>query len=162
MLMIQAESQLEEGYDKDGKTIIANCDTYVYMGSNDVSSAQAIAERLDIPLQKVMHMPVGMSYVFRRGEKPVYCKNYNAEDLIMSIASERKEKKKCLDQYRYKDVVTNRRMQSNIEKHNEGMPDYSDEPEFMWIDQTDKAHERKSGVTEDEIDRIVEILVKKE
>ena len=45
MLMIQAESQLTENYGYDGKTIIGNCDTYVYLGGNDIETAKAVAER---------------------------------------------------------------------------------------------------------------------
>ena len=47
MLMIRAEYQLEEYYNKDSKTIIANCDTYVYMGGNYV----ATASEMSIPMQ---------------------------------------------------------------------------------------------------------------
>lgn len=69
MLMIQSESQLMQGYAEDGKTIIANCDTYVYMGGNDVSTAQAVAERMDVPVKKILNMPVGTHWIFRRGEE---------------------------------------------------------------------------------------------
>ena len=50
MLMIQAESQLEEGYGRDSSTIIGNCDTYVYLGGNDVNTAESVARRCDMPL----------------------------------------------------------------------------------------------------------------
>ncbi len=70
VLMIQSESQLEEGYGADGKTIMGNCDTYVYLGGNDVATAQAVATRCDIPLKKILYMPVGTNWIFRRGEEP--------------------------------------------------------------------------------------------
>ena len=76
MLMIQAESQLEEYYNKDSKTIIANCDTYVYMGGNDIATAEEISKRCDQPLKKILYMPVGTSWVFRRGQMPVNVRNY--------------------------------------------------------------------------------------
>ncbi len=70
MLMIQAESQLLDSYGQDGHTIIGNCDTYVYMGGNDVDTAKAVAERCDLPVKKILNMPVGKGIIFRRGEAP--------------------------------------------------------------------------------------------
>ena len=67
MLLLQAEGQMTSYYGSDDKTIIGNCDTYVYMGGNDVDTAKAIAERCNLPFQKLLEMPVGSSYIFRRG-----------------------------------------------------------------------------------------------
>lgn len=72
MLMLQAESQLTQYYGEDGKTITANCDTYVYLGGNDVETAKAISERSNKPLSSILYMPVGSCWVFRRGEQPVF------------------------------------------------------------------------------------------
>ena len=71
VLMIQAESQLWKGYDEDAKTIIANCDTYLYLGGNDVQTAASIAERCDCPLNEILYMPIGRCWVFRRGSQPI-------------------------------------------------------------------------------------------
>lgn len=79
MLMIQAESQLSNCYGADGKTIIGNCDTYVYMGGNDVETARAISERCDTPLKKILNMPVGTEWIFRRGETPAFVENFDLE-----------------------------------------------------------------------------------
>ena len=72
MLMIQSEAQLAQGYGYDWATIVSNCDTYVYLGGNDVRTAQAVSERWNKPLAKVLYMPVGHCLVFRRGSQPVY------------------------------------------------------------------------------------------
>ena len=72
MLMVQSEAQLEVGYGADSKTIISNCDTYVYLGGNDVETAAAVSERCDRSLKQVLNMPVGSCWVFRRGSQPVY------------------------------------------------------------------------------------------
>lgn len=91
MLMIQSESQLMQGYAEDGKTIIANCDTYVYMGGNDVGTAQAVAERLDIPVKKVLSMPVGSNWIFRRGEEAKNGVNFDLrtfESVLMNKSME--------------------------------------------------------------------------
>ena len=82
MLMIQSEAQLEEGYNKDARTIIGNCDTYVYLGGNDVDTAEAVARRCDVPLKKILNMPVETNWIFRRGQEPVNSKNYNIENLL--------------------------------------------------------------------------------
>ena len=82
MLMIQSEAQLEEGYNKDARTIIGNCDTYVYLGGNDVDTAEAVARRCDVPLKKILNMPVETNWIFRRGQEPVNSKNYNIEHIL--------------------------------------------------------------------------------
>lgn len=82
MLMIQSEAQLEEGYNKDARTIIGNCDTYVYLGGNDVDTAEAVARRCNVPLKKILNMPVETNWIFRRGQEPVNSKNYNIEHLL--------------------------------------------------------------------------------
>lgn len=70
MLMIQSEAQLRVGYGNDDRTIIGNCDTYVYLGGNDIDTARQVARRIDIPESEVLSMPVGTSWIFRRGFKP--------------------------------------------------------------------------------------------
>ncbi len=78
MLMLQAESQLEERYGRDAYTIISNCDTYIYMGGNDLETAKRIAERADVPFRKILYMPVGSNWIFRRGQAPINGRNYSA------------------------------------------------------------------------------------
>lgn len=82
MLMIQAESQLEQAYGYDGKTIIGNCDTYIYLGGNDVETAEEVARRCDVPLKKILNMPVGTNYIFRRGQAPVHAHNFRLEPFL--------------------------------------------------------------------------------
>ncbi len=71
MLMIQAESQLDAAYQDEGNTIIGNCDTYVYLGGNDLETAKSVAERCNMPYRKILNMPVGTNWIFRRGQEPV-------------------------------------------------------------------------------------------
>ena len=75
MLMIQAESQLEERFGKEAFTIISNCDSYMYLGGNDLETAKRIAQRADIPFKKILYMPVGTNWLFRRGQQPINGKN---------------------------------------------------------------------------------------
>lgn len=83
MLMIQAESQLTENYGVDGKTIIGNCDTYVYLGGNDIETAKAVAERCDMTVKKILNMPVGTNWIFRRGQSPVNGINFDPMGVLM-------------------------------------------------------------------------------
>lgn len=93
MLMIQAESQLTECYGHDGRTVIGNCDSYVYLGGNDVETAKAVAERCDLPVRKILNMPVGTNWIFRRGQEPVNGKNYDPEILLTEKGIRRAEGK---------------------------------------------------------------------
>jgi len=85
MLMIQAESQLTECYGYDGRTIIGNCDSYVYMGGNDIETAKAVAERCDMPLKKILNMPVGSNWIFRRGQAPINGENFDLDEYLMEM-----------------------------------------------------------------------------
>ena len=77
-LLLQSESQLESMYGKgDATTIINNCDTYLYMGGMDLKTGYSISERLNVPLDEVLYMPIGREYIFRRGQKPLQTSRYN-------------------------------------------------------------------------------------
>ncbi len=72
MLILQSEAQLAQGYQEGSHTILDNCDTIVYMGGNDVETARMISERSNQPLHKILHMPLAMNWVFRRGSLPKF------------------------------------------------------------------------------------------
>ena len=82
MLIIQAESQLGAAYGEDGRTIISNCDTYVYLGSNDMETVRRVAFRADVPEADILNMPAGSSWIFRRGEKAVRGRQFPTEEFI--------------------------------------------------------------------------------
>ena len=94
MLMVQSEAQLTEGYGFDGRTIIGNCDTYVYLGGNDVETAKAVAERCDVPVQRILNMPVGHNWLFRRGQMPSYNRNFDTA-LLLKEQEKTKHKKEA-------------------------------------------------------------------
>ncbi len=93
MLMIQAESQLKARYGEDAKTIIANCDTYAYLGGNDLDTQKAISERCDRPLSEISAMPIGCCWVFRRGNKPVFAKLKNTDRCIEEMMSVKEQER---------------------------------------------------------------------
>ena len=80
-MLLQDESQLISMYGESAaKTIINNCDTYVYMGGNDMITCENVARRLNKPLHKVMSMPLERVAVFRRGAEPFEARRYQILD----------------------------------------------------------------------------------
>jgi type IV secretory pathway TraG/TraD family ATPase VirD4 len=62
--------------ESNAKTIINNCDRYIYMGGMDLETSKNIAERIGAPVTVVLYMPVGSEIVFQRGLKPVRTTRY--------------------------------------------------------------------------------------
>lgn len=76
-ILLQSESQLVSMYgESNAKTIINNCDRYIYMGGMDLETSKNIAERIGAPVTEVLYMPVGSEIVFQRGLKPVRTTRY--------------------------------------------------------------------------------------
>lgn len=76
-LLCQSESQLENLYGKAGATtVINNCDTYVYTGSMDITTARNVSVRLNRPVDEVLTFPLETFAVFRRGQRPIVAKRY--------------------------------------------------------------------------------------
>ena len=76
-ILVQSESQLSSIYgENETTTIINNCDTYIYMGSNDLCTARNISQRVNLPLEDVLHMKLGKQILFRRGAKPKIGQRY--------------------------------------------------------------------------------------
>lgn len=84
LIVLQSESQLMKGYGFSAHTIIDNCDTLIYMGGNDVDTATTIAKRANKPLSRILDMPVGTNWVFRRGEKPRYSRTIDIDEYTMA------------------------------------------------------------------------------
>lgn len=79
-ILLQSESQLEALYGQQkATTILNNCDSYVYLGSNDLHTAQNVALRANRLLEDVLYLPVGDEILFRRGQKPIFTKRYNIQ-----------------------------------------------------------------------------------
>lgn len=77
-LLLQSESQLAGMYGPDeATTIINNCDTYVFMGSQDLRTGQNISLRMNWPLDEVLYMPIGQEIIFRRGQRPTVTTRYD-------------------------------------------------------------------------------------
>lgn len=94
-LLIQSESQLASMYgDNDATTIINNCDRYVYMGGMDLKTCRNVSERVNLPLEEVLYLPVSEEYVFQRGQRPVRTRRYNIrEDRLYQRVTKEYEKR---------------------------------------------------------------------
>lgn len=86
LLMIQAESQLSAAYGKDDRTIIGNCDTYLYLGGNDIETAENVAKRMDVPTTDILYMPLEECVVFRRGSRPHMGRIFNLEEYEAALS----------------------------------------------------------------------------
>ena len=76
-LLLQSESQLSSMYGEyAAKTIINNCDTYVYMGGMDDETCRSISTKANKTVASLMALPKENVIVFRRGEKPFFSKRY--------------------------------------------------------------------------------------
>ena len=77
MLLLQSESQLEAMYERAGAaTILNNCDTYVYMGGNDVQTCRDVADKCNKDLNSILNMDLHRVIIFRRGSEPVFTMRY--------------------------------------------------------------------------------------
>ena len=81
-IVLQSMAQLKAGYGDDAQTIIDDCDTLIYMGGNNPDTAQAIGRRCGKTEDTLLHMPLGTSWIIRRGQKPFNCRNFDVEDYL--------------------------------------------------------------------------------
>lgn len=94
-MLLQSESQLESIYgSNETQTILNNCDTYIYLGGMDTKTARSISEKLDVPLNDVLWMPIGKEILFRRGQKPIVTQRYNVleNEIYKKITKDYEEK----------------------------------------------------------------------
>jgi type IV secretion system protein VirD4 len=82
-IVIQSPSQLAGIYgENSANTIIDNCDTLIFTGTNSPETAKAIGLRANKTPDTILHMPLGHSWIFRRGQIPYMCKNFNLDEWI--------------------------------------------------------------------------------
>lgn len=74
MLIVQSEGQLERYYGPDAQTIIANCDQYLFAGTQSLKDAETISRKVNKPVEDILYMPIGQCIVFRRGDRPRFAK----------------------------------------------------------------------------------------
>lgn len=90
-IVIQSEAQLYSLYgSNEATTIINNCDSYVFFGSNDLYTAKNMSIRANKTIDECLHMKVGTEILFRRGDKPKIGKRYNIfkNDIYRKVTEE--------------------------------------------------------------------------
>lgn len=69
-IIVQSLAQLSKLYWSSASTIVENCDTVVYLGGNDISTAGYIGARIGCNARAVLELPPGEALVLQRGRKP--------------------------------------------------------------------------------------------
>lgn len=72
-IIIQSISQL---YDKYGEykaaTILNNCDHMIYLGGQDIATAEYVSKRTNKTLSSIIEQPLTATYLIERGSKAIY------------------------------------------------------------------------------------------
>lgn len=76
-IILQSESQLKKMFAESWSTIMASCQSYVFLGSNDLDTCRNISERVNRPLDEILYKEYDDVYLFAQGEKPKKCKRYD-------------------------------------------------------------------------------------
>ena len=77
MMLVQSLSQLDSMYGYPASiTIQDNTDNIIYMGGNNLKTAEQMAQRIDRPMNEVLALPRGQIYLFRSGQKALQMQRY--------------------------------------------------------------------------------------
>ncbi len=68
-LILQSLSQLSSMYDDSKDTIVDNCDHVLYMGSQNMETAEFVGTRAYKTPEKILCMPQGYEYILTKGEE---------------------------------------------------------------------------------------------
>ena len=85
MLMVQDINQLRNCYGRGGDTICANCDTWVYLGGNDMNTVDLMAKQVNLPYVNLYEMGKEDCFIYRRGEKPIRAKKIDYDKHIIKF-----------------------------------------------------------------------------
>lgn len=81
IITVQTLKQLDNIYD-NGESIISNCDTMIFMGTNDINTASELSFKINVPQNRLLNMPINSHYIIRRGGECEFSENIESEDLI--------------------------------------------------------------------------------
>lgn len=70
------------------RTIINNCDHLVYCGGHDFETACYISNLANVPLEKVIDMPLDKQFILVRGQKPIYAERLAPDAMVIDTDSE--------------------------------------------------------------------------
>lgn len=77
-IVVQSITQLDSLYGSDNaRTIINNCDTMLYLGGQDIKTAEIVSVKANVPLNDILDMSIKDAWLFMRGEPARKAKKYN-------------------------------------------------------------------------------------
>jgi len=76
-VILQSEGQLRAIYGAAWNTILGSCQSYVFLGSNDLETCKGISIRIDKPLSHILYKKAEDIFVFTQGQLPVKAKRYD-------------------------------------------------------------------------------------
>ena len=80
-VILQNTTQLEALYGGPrAATILNNCDTCLYLGGQDVGTAQYIAQKADRTTASILGMPLESAWLFTRGQTPEIVEKYDLRE----------------------------------------------------------------------------------
>lgn len=94
-LVVQSLTQLTSMYgEPKAMTIINNCDSCLYLGGQDVNTANYMSVKANKTSDTILNMPVGDAWLFVRGQKPQQVNKYNVKnhELYQEIFPEKVER----------------------------------------------------------------------
>lgn len=77
-IILQSLTQLEDLYGHaKAMTIVNNCDNLLYLGGQDLETAEFIGVKIDKPTTMILNLPLDEAYLFTRGQKPQKVKKFD-------------------------------------------------------------------------------------
>lgn len=77
-VILQSLSQLESLYGHPrAQTILSGCDNMLYLGGQDVETAQYISTKANKPASSILNMPLDAAWLFMRGAEPKQVRKYD-------------------------------------------------------------------------------------
>lgn len=77
-IILQSLTQLEDLYGHaKAMTIVNNCDNLLYLGGQDIETAEFIGVKMDKPTTMILNLPLDEAYLFTRGQKPQKVKKFD-------------------------------------------------------------------------------------
>lgn len=80
-IILQSQTQLEKMYGQAAATTILNgCDTVLYLGGQDLATANYIGTRVNKSDYQVLTMPLSKAWLLKRGEEPKLVRRYELKE----------------------------------------------------------------------------------
>ncbi|MCR4611818.1 MAG: type IV secretory system conjugative DNA transfer family protein [Lachnospiraceae bacterium] len=83
IILTQSYSQLKSYHDDNSaNTILANCDTQIFMGGIDIDTCNYFAELFDMPAKKIKNLPREECLIYRRGYMEAQVRKMDIDEFL--------------------------------------------------------------------------------